>query len=85
MTFGALQAYAAIGDFKKLSHTLSHLIWAQLSEGASGKSSLLKVKLKSEKARTQTLIFCLSGLNTFQYMPILKNIIIGASIVQCTH
>lgn len=45
---------------------------------------LPKVKPKSDKARTQNWIFCLPGLNTFQYIQILKNIIIGSSLVQCT-
>lgn len=40
--------------------------------------------MESDKAGTQTLTFCLSGLNTFQYIPIVENIIIGSSIVQCT-
>lgn len=40
--------------------------------------------MESDRARTHTLTFCLSGLNTFQYTPIVKNIMIGSSIVQCT-
>lgn len=57
-------------------------------EGANGESilrmkPLLKVKLKSD-TRTQTWIFRLPGLNTFQYIQILKNIITGSCIVQST-
>jgi len=46
---------------------------------------LQKVKPKSGKARIQTWIFRLPGLNTFQYSQSLKNIVIGSSSVQCTH
>lgn len=73
--------------FKKLSHTLSHLIPAKPCEGKNIHSqgeATAEGQMESDRARTHTLIFCLSGLNTSQYIPILKNIIIGSSIVQCT-
>lgn len=88
--FDVLQIYGAICDFRKPSRTFSHLTHARSCEGASGTSVLKmkprqKVKPKRGKARIQTSIFCLPGLNTSQHIQILKNIVIGSSSVQCTH
>lgn len=85
-----LQIYGAGCNFKNPSCSFTHLIRAQSCEGTKGLSvlktkPLWKVKLKSDKARTQTWIFCLPGLNAFQYIQILKNIVTGSSIVQCSH